>query len=255
MSQPLLELKQVSRNVGGLTILHNISLELMESEILGLIGPNGAGKTSLFNAISGQAPADSGLIKLATRPIHALKVDARARAGLARSFQTSRLFPELSLLENISMAVRLRQGSGYRWWRKHVWLERSYAQARELLRDSCLSKKTEQAANTLSYGEQRILDVLICLAQQPRVLLLDEPTAGLSQAEAETVMALVQQSRQACSIMLISHDIDTVMRHCDRVAVLSQGRLLICASPQEVARNQEAQKAYLGTELTTQGTL
>ncbi|MCX5591261.1 ABC transporter ATP-binding protein [Alcaligenes endophyticus] len=246
MNPPLLRLEHVNRQIGGLRILNDINLRVEPAEILGLIGPNGAGKTSLFNIISGQTAADSGQLYMAEQVITTLSVSQRARLGMARSFQTSRIFPELSLLDNLAMAIRIRLGSAYRWWRSKQSLVSSQALASELLQGTPLATKQEQMAATLSYGEQRILDVLLCLAQQPQLLLLDEPTAGLSQAESRAVMTLVHTHRHQCSILLISHDIDIVMQHCQRVAVLSQGNLLACDTPDRIKRHPLAQQAYLG---------
>lgn len=251
MSPPLLDLTHIKRQIGGLGILNDISLHIEPAEILGLIGPNGAGKTSLFNVISGQAAADSGQLSLAGQNITGLSVSQRARLGIARSFQTSRIFPELNVVDNLSMAIRVRLGSAYRWRQSRRHLANSHALATELLIGTSLTSKQEQCASTLSYGEQRILDVLICLAQQPRLLLLDEPTAGLSQAEALAIMELVHHHRQQCGVILISHDVDIVMQHCQRVAVLSQGSLIACDTPERVKQNPHAQQAYLGATVSS----
>ena len=247
MSTALLQLHGIRRQVGGLRILDNITLSLQETEIMGIIGPNGAGKTSLFNVISGQNHVDQGQLTFAGQSITALSVAQRARLGIARSFQSSRIFPDLSILDNLALALRVRQGSAYRWWRASHWLHSSHTLAQNLLQHTELESRASVLAGSLSYGEQRILDVLICLAQQPNLLLLDEPTAGLSPAESQSIMRLTQRHSKTCGVLLISHDVDIVMEHCQRIAVLSNGQLLACDTPANIRQHAAVQQAYLGT--------
>lgn len=242
----LLSLHNVCLRVGGLDILNEVSLELRAGETLGLIGPNGAGKTTLFNIINGMAHATSGQVLFDGMDLRARSPIERAQQGLVRSFQTSRIFPELNLLQNLALAIRTRQGGAYRWWGGNAARRNSDTAAHTLLEHSTLAGRGHTLARNLSYGEQRILDLLIALAQQPRVLLLDEPTAGLSESEAQAVMALVHAMRGQCAVLLISHDIDIVFRECDRIAVLSSGVLLTAGTPHDVRRHPGARQAYLG---------
>lgn len=242
----LLSTRELALQVGGLSILTDVSLELRAGETLGLIGPNGAGKTTLFNIISGLTRPTGGQVLLQGQDLRSLGPIERARQGLVRSFQTSRIFPELTLLQNLSLAVRIKKYCGYQWWGRKAARAASQHAAQALLEHSALAGRGHQLASALSYGEQRILDVLIALAQQPRVLLLDEPTAGLSESESRDVMALVHARRGQCAVLLISHDIDIVFQECDRIAVLSGGMLLTCDTPEAVRQHAGARQAYLG---------
>ncbi|MGE8548281.1 MAG: ABC transporter ATP-binding protein [Alcaligenes sp.] len=242
----LLSLRGVALRVGGLEILSCVDLDLQAGETLGLIGPNGAGKTTLFNIINGMARPSAGQVLLDGADLRAHSPIQRARLGLVRSFQTSRIFPELNLLQNLALAVRLKKGCGYRWWGRDAARRDSDAAALALLEHSALAGRGHIPARSLSYGEQRILDLLIALAQQPRVLLLDEPTAGLSESESREVIALVHAMRGQCAVLLISHDIDIVFQECDRIAVLSSGNLLTTGTPAQVRRHAGARQAYLG---------
>nr|WP_321330927.1 ABC transporter ATP-binding protein [Alcaligenes faecalis] len=242
----LLSTRELALHVGGLDILTDVSLELRAGETLGLIGPNGAGKTTLFNIISGLATPSSGQVLLEGKNLRSLGPIERAKQGLVRSFQTSRIFPELSLLQNLALAVRIKKDCGYHWWSRKSARNASQQAAEALLEHSALAGRGHLLARSLSYGEQRILDLLIALAQEPRVLLLDEPTAGLSESESREVMALVHAMRGQCAVLLISHDIDIVFQECDRIAVLSSGTLLTCDTPDAVRQHAGARQAYLG---------
>jgi len=236
----------VHKHFGGFRAVDGASFEIAKGSITGLIGPNGAGKTSLFNVISGLLAPCSGQVRLGGRSLANKSPEARARWGMARSFQTSRIFPELSLLDNIALGLRACGPDGYAWWRGRARHHASLERASTLLAGTPLVSRGEQPAADLSYGEQRILDVLIALAQKPRLLLLDEPTAGLSAAEAQAIMALVRSAHNQCAILLISHDIDIVFSTSDRVAVLSQGSLLTIGEPAAVRAHPQAIRAYLG---------
>lgn len=242
----LLSTRELALHVGGLDILSDVSLELYAGETLGLIGPNGAGKTTLFNIISGLATPSSGQVFLEGKDLRSLGPIERAKQGMVRSFQTSRIFPELTLLQNLALAVRIKKECAYYWWGRKAARAASQQAAQDLLEHSALAGRGHLLAGSLSYGEQRILDLLIALAQQPRVLLLDEPTAGLSESESREVMALVHAMRGQCAVLLISHDIDIVFQECDRIAVLSSGVLLTCDTPNAVRQHAGARQAYLG---------
>lgn len=245
-SRPLLELKHVSKRFGALRVLDDVSFDIHAGETVGLIGPNGAGKTSLFNVISGLLAPCDGQVWLDGRNLGRKRSETRARLGLARSFQTSRIFPELSALDNIALALRARGSGAYAWWHGRRHHDASLERAQALLDGTPFAARSHRPAADFSYGEQRILDVLIALAQDPVLLLLDEPTAGLSASEAQAIMALVRSEHARCAILLISHDIDIVFSASDRVAVLSLGRLLTIAEPAAVRAHPEAIRAYLG---------
>jgi len=244
--QPLLSLAHISKQFGALHVLDDVSFDIHVGETVGLIGPNGAGKTSLFNVISGLLAPTTGQVWLDGCNLKRSGPVQRTRLGMVRSFQTSRVFPELSILDNIALGMRAGGPGAYAWWQGRHHHQASLAQADALLSDTVFSGRGQQRAAGLSYGEQRILDVLIALAQRPKLLLLDEPTAGLSEFEAQTVMTLVQSLHAQCAILLISHDIDIVFAVSDRIAVLSLGQLLTIDQPAAVRAHPAAVRAYLG---------
>jgi branched-chain amino acid transport system ATP-binding protein len=241
---PVLSLQQVGKSFGPIPVLRDISLDVMPTETLGLIGPNGAGKTTLFNLISGLYSPGSGQILFRGKSLAASTPAARARMGLVRTFQKSMIFPALSIQDNIAMAVRASNGTGYCWRRPSD--NSALDKARAIIDTSSMRGRHADPVSDLSYGEQRIVDILIALAQEPALLLLDEPTAGLSDAEAKSLLALVREQHAHIAILLISHDIDIVFQACDRVAVLDLGKLLVVDSPQAVAGHPDARAAYLG---------
>ena len=241
---PILTLNGVGKSFGAVTVLQDIDLDVRRGETLGLIGPNGAGKTTLFNLIGGLHAPDTGRIRFRGGDLAPRSPAARARMGLVRTFQKSLVFPELSVQDNIAMAVRASQGTGYSLRRSAHVLARSHALS--LIDTSPLKGRHAEPVSGLSYGEQRIVDILIALAQKPLLLLLDEPTAGLADTEARTLLALVRRQHARISIVLISHDIDIVFQTCDRVAVLDLGKLLVVDAPRNVVEHPAARAAYLG---------
>lgn len=243
---PALLLQDIHQRFGALHVLRGVTLALHRGETLGLIGPNGAGKTSLLNVISGFAQADAGQVMLAGRDISRLAPQARARLGLVRCFQSSHVFPEHSVRDNLVLALRASVGSA-RGVRAHGPLARSRAQAHALLGQTPLRGLGGVPARDLSYGQRRLLDLLIALAPKPALLLLDEPTAGLSTAEAAQAMQVVQDLCPHSTTLLVSHDLDIVFAHCDRIAVLNQGQLVTVGSADAIRSDEAAQKAYLGT--------
>ncbi|MBE9607189.1 ATP-binding cassette domain-containing protein [Acetobacteraceae bacterium H6797] len=242
----LLELTGIGKSFGAFQALSDVSLSLREGEMLGLIGPNGAGKTTLFNIITGFLKPDSGQVRYDGAAIDRLSPGQRVARGLVRSFQKPMVFPALSLRENIAMALRQHAGQGLRW-PGGAAKRAADAKAEQLLARSGLTRRGEERMADLSYGEQRMADLLMALALEPRLLLLDEPTAGLSQQEAERLLGLVRQLEARTTVMLVAHDIDIVFGHCDRVAVLHLGRMLRCDTPAAVRADAEVQAAYLGS--------
>lgn len=251
MSTPCLRLRSIGRAFGGVSVLDHVDLDVAPGAMLGLIGPNGAGKTTLFNIMSGFLSADTGTLELDGRDLGKMSPRARSRAGMVRTFQKSLVFPSLTVRGNVAMAIRATAGTGYRWWQGRAALRDADARAHALLGDSGLVARIDTRAADLSYGEQRLLDVLIALAQTPRVLLLDEPTAGLSEAEAQQVLALVRTHRAGASVVLISHDIDIVFGLCERVAVLDLGRLIAIGTPAAIRADARVLSAYLGMPADT----
>ncbi len=251
MSASRLQLRGIGRAFNGVPVLEHIDLDVAPGAMLGLIGPNGAGKTTLFNILSGFVSSDSGSLRLDGQDIARMSPRARSRGGVVRTFQNSLIFPSLAVRDNVAMALCAATGTGYRWWGGQSARLAADMQARVLLGQSGLAARVDALAADLSYGEQRLLDVVIALAQTPRVLLLDEPTAGLSQAEAQQVLALVSEHRADASVVLISHDIDIVFGVCERVAVLDLGRLIAIDTPAAIRADARVLSAYLGMPAAT----
>ncbi len=252
-SAPLLELQALSCRFGGLRALDQVSLEVTSGEIFGLIGPNGAGKTTLFNLISGLTAASGGRILWRGQPIGGLRPDRIARLGLARTFQNLRLFAPLSALENVLVGLHgsartplvagLLGSASFR--RRQRELE---AQALELLELLELGPLAQQSAGSLSYGNQRRLEIARALATGPRLLLLDEPAAGLNPAEKSELSGLIRRLRERfeLTVLIIEHHVPLMMDLCDRLAVLNFGERIALGTPELVRRDPAVIEAYLG---------
>lgn len=250
--RPLLSLQHISKRFGALQVLDDISFDVMPGETLGLIGPNGAAKTSLLNIVNGFSRADTGRLLLDGRDILPLAPGKRARLGMARCFQSSRIFPEHSLIDNLAFAIRIARGGAYRLFDRGASLARSREQAAAMLSQTLFRQQLHVPAGALSYGSQRLVDLLIALAGEPTLLLLDEPTAGLSRAESAEAMQLLHRFCAHSTRLLISHDLDLVFAHCQRIAVLNAGRLVAIDTTEAIRRHEGAQRAYLGVEQEVQ---
>jgi len=254
-SDPLLKVEGVGISFGGLRALHDISLQLGANEILGVIGPNGAGKTTLFNVISGMAMPDQGRIMFAGENITRMPAHARTRLGMARTFQNLALFSDMSVIDNVRVGahVRLNSGllsAGLRMRSERVEELRSLGDAAGLLNFVGLLPYAEQPAHGLAFGHQRLLEVARALASRPRLLLLDEPAAGLNSAELESLVHLIRRIREtyALSVLLIGHTMRLVMGLSDRIIVLDHGVQLAEGSPREIQSDARVIAAYLGAE-------
>jgi branched-chain amino acid transport system ATP-binding protein len=247
MTVPALVLEHVSRHFGGLKAVDDVGLTVAAGERHAVIGPNGAGKTTLFNLISGELAPTAGTIVLFGTDITRLAPYQRAALGIARTFQITKLFPGLTVLENVllaSEALDRRKLSMHRAVSSYPDLER---RARQLIDRFALSPFAHEVAGNLSYGDQRKLEVALSMAGQPRLLLLDEPMAGLSAAESRTMHALIEQLDPAIAVLLIEHDMDVAFSFAERITVLHQGRVLTAGHRDEVSANRTVQEIYLGT--------
>ena len=250
-----LRITDLTKSFGGLTAVDGFNLELGDRDLQGIIGPNGAGKTTVFNLITGVYEPDRGQIQLGERPVSGLPSDAIARAGIARTFQNIRLFAQMTVLDNITMALHARAGywlweAAFRTGNFHRQEARLLAESREHLARFGLLDRQRESAGSLPYGEQRRLEIARALATGPKVLLLDEPAAGMNPREVEELIQLIQQVHRdfSLAILLIEHQLPVVMELCREVQVLDFGQTIASGAPQEVVRNPLVIEAYLGEE-------
>jgi branched-chain amino acid transport system ATP-binding protein len=243
----ILETENLTKAFGALTAVNRVSLKIEAGALHSIIGPNGAGKTTLFNLLTGTFPPSSGRILLEGRDITGTPAHSIAHLGLARSFQRTNVFPAFSLLDNVWVAAFAcgRSWSGLVWKNARAYAEVG-ERARQALADVGLSHKANQLAREISHGEQRQLELAIALAAAPRVLLLDEPAAGLSPEETRRMVALVRSLKGRYTIVLIEHKMDIIMSVSDRISVMHFGNLIAEGTPQEIQRNPEVRRAYLG---------
>jgi branched-chain amino acid transport system ATP-binding protein len=253
MSQPLLQVKGVSKRFGGLQALSDVGIEIQPGTIYGLIGPNGAGKTTFFNVITGLYTPDTGSFVLDGKPYTPTAVHEVAMQGIARTFQNIRLFPEMTALENVMVGRHVRTASGVigAVLRTAGFKAEEAAiakRAQELLDYVGIGKYAPYRARTLSYGDQRRLEIARALATEPKLLALDEPAAGMNATEKVQLRELLSRiSKDGKTILLIEHDVKLVMGLCDRVTVLDYGKQIAEGTPVEVQKNAAVIEAYLGT--------
>ena len=245
---PVIETRELTIRFGGNVAVDKVSLKFEEFHLKSIIGPNGAGKTTLFNLISGQYKPTDGRVLFYGRDITRLDPASRTQLGIGRSFQLTNIFPTLSVLENVRLALQSNADVGMVFWRH--W--RSYSdledRAYDLLMQVLLEDRWAHAASTLTHGEQRKLEIAILLGLDPAVLLLDEPTAGMSIEEVPAILEIIQDIKAAHNrtILLVEHKFDMIMSVSDTIAVLKEGRLICDDTPEAVANNEEVQAAYLG---------
>ena len=242
---PALQLSSLSRRFGALKALREVTLEVAAGARHVILGANGAGKTTLFNIVTGELPPSAGRILLFGREITRLPVHARARLGLRRSYQQSTLFNNLSVVDNLFLAVR-GVSTGRFAWRRPAAAHPTMLAARELARSSGLDRRLASRAADLSHGEQRQLEIGMTLAGSPRLILLDEPAAGLSPAERQRLVALLQALPAAVTLLMIEHDMDVALTIADRVTVMHQGSVLTEGTAAAIADDQRVHDVYMG---------
>jgi branched-chain amino acid transport system ATP-binding protein len=241
-----LSIVDLRRDFGGLRALDRVSLDVAVGERRVILGPNGAGKTTMFNLVTGLLRPTAGRIRLFDQDVTRLAPYRRARLGLGRTFQITTLFPRLSVLDSVLLAVQGADGGRRIVLHRPAGSGRRQEHARILLSEWGLWDRRDEPARLLSYGEQRQLELILALAARPRVLLLDEPTAGLSPAETATVAAMIDRFPRDVTVLLIEHDMDVAMALADGVTVLHQGRVLAHGSRDEIARDPRVAEIYLG---------
>jgi branched-chain amino acid transport system ATP-binding protein len=248
MSEPaLLDIRSLHKRFGGVAATDGVDLKVAAGEIHALIGPNGAGKTTLVAQVAGQIASDSGSVRFDGSDITHLSPHRRALRGLARSFQITRLFQSLSVLDNMAVAVQAVAGRTFSSWQRVDADTGLFERAHAMLDRLGLGDRHDWRIEQLSHGEQRALEVGMALAGKPKLVLLDEPLAGMGAQESEAMTALVDSLRGEFGVLLIEHDVDAVFRLADTVSVLVNGRIIASGKPEEVRRNPEVATAYLGS--------
>ena len=248
MSNALLEVRALSKSFGGIRATDNVNLTVQEGEIHAVIGPNGAGKTTLIAQLAGMLPSDSGQIVFAGRDVTRLPTHARARLGMARSFQTTSIFHDLSVLDNTLLAVQAHAGHSYRFWQKARSDARLTAPAMAALEQIGLAGKAGLSARKLSHGEHRQLEIAMALAGKSILLLLDEPMAGMGAEESAQMVDLLRGLKSQKSMLLIEHDMDVVFALADRITVMVSGKTIASGAPETIRADENVRRAYLGEE-------
>ncbi|WP_315721197.1 MULTISPECIES: ABC transporter ATP-binding protein [unclassified Bradyrhizobium] len=241
-----LETRGLDKHFGGLHVTRDLSLKIVPGARHALIGPNGAGKTTVINQLTGVLEPSAGRILLEGQDITDLPVHKRVLRGLSRTFQINQLYPDLTPLETIGLAVSERLGGGGNWWRRMGTRDDINAEIAETLERFRLLDVMNDRTATLPYGKQRLLEIAVAIAAKPRVLLLDEPAAGVPEGERKDILAAVAALPRDVTVLLIEHDMDLVFSFADRISVLVSGALLVEGAPDEVARDPQVKAVYLG---------
>jgi branched-chain amino acid transport system ATP-binding protein len=247
----ILETSGLTKEFRGFVAVNDVNLRVGRGSIHGLIGPNGAGKTTCFNLLTKFLPVTRGSIRYEGQDITGKKPAEIARLGLVRSFQISAVFPHLSVLENVRVALQRQRGGSFDFWRSDSLLRRFNDRAMELLEDVGLTGYERLPAGELSYGRKRALEMATTLAMEPQMMLLDEPTAGMAHEDVDRIVALVKRVAAGRTVLLVEHNLKVVAGLCDRITVLARGAVLAEGDYQSVARNPDVIAAYLGSEAHT----
>ena len=245
---PVLSVERLVKRFGGLTATDDLSLTVAPGEIHAVIGPNGAGKTTLINQLGGEFFPDEGRIVFEGRDITRLPPHERSLAGVGRSYQITSVFADFTVLQNVSLAVQGHAGHSFRFWKPASAQHELNEPARAALAQVGLADRADTPVAALAHGERRQLEIAMTLASSPRLLLLDEPMAGMSHAESEGVVRLLAGLKGRYTILLVEHDMDAVFALADRITVLVYGRPIACGTPEEIRNNAEVREAYLGEQ-------
>ncbi|MSO66637.1 MAG: ABC transporter ATP-binding protein [Pseudolabrys sp.] len=246
MSEPMLQVENLAKRFGGIVATDDLVLNVEAGELHAVIGPNGAGKTTLIAQLSGQLSPDSGRVRFDGKDITALPMYRRSRLGLARSFQITSLFLDLSVLDNVALAVQAHAGHSFRFWRNARSEPDLREPARAALARVGLGERADGRASALSHGEHRQLELAMALAGSPRMLLLDEPMAGLGPEESARMVEMLRALKRELTILLVEHDMEAVFALADRITVLVYGRVIASGKPDDIRANADVRDAYLG---------
>jgi branched-chain amino acid transport system ATP-binding protein len=246
---PVLSLRNLSKRFGGLVAVDAVDLDIAAGEVHALIGPNGAGKTTLIHQITGSLATESGEIRFLERDVTRLRPHERVRLGLARSYQITSIFRRFTVLDNLALAVQARSGTSFSFWRPVASEAALFEEARAIADEVGLAKKVASLASALAHGEQRALEVGLALATRPKLVLLDEPTAGMGPEDSNRMISLIGRIRASVTVLLVEHDMDAVFRLADRITVLVNGRVIATGKPERIRADPEVRRAYLGDEL------
>jgi len=249
MNKILLEVGGLTKSFGALLACDDVNLEVREGETHAIIGPNGAGKTTLISQLAGNLRPDRGRVRFAGEDITALSAPARARRGFARSFQITSIYPDFTALENVMLAVQAHSGSSFRFWRPAREEASLRSPASAILEEVGLGGRSGVLAANLAHGEQRALEIATALATRPRLLLLDEPVAGMGAEETQRMIGYLSTLKGGMALILVEHDMDAVFFLADRISVLVYGRIIATGAPEEIRANPEVRRAYLGEEV------
>lgn len=248
MSDALLSVRDLVKRFGGLVATDHASFEVRRGEVHALIGPNGAGKTTLIHQLSGALAPDAGQIVFDGHDITRRPMHERVLAGLARSYQITSIFRRLSVLDNVALAVQARSGTSLKFWARARDEVQRYEEAAAIAQRVGLGARLDTLAGALAHGEQRQLEVGLAVATRPKLLLLDEPMAGMGPEESEQMVTLLQGLRRELTVLLVEHDMDAVFRLADRISALVAGRVIASGTPDQIRQDEAVRRAYLGDE-------
>ena len=244
----MLQIRQLTKRYGGLLATDQLSLSLAAGELHAIIGPNGAGKTTLIAQLSGEVAPDSGAIEFDGHDITALLPAQRALRGLARSYQITSVFPDFSVLENVTLAMQAHRGHSFGFWTPMLAQPALVEPAMRAIAQAGLSQRCSSKVSELAHGERRQLELAMVLVAEPKLLLLDEPMAGMSHQESGNVVRTLQGLKGRYTMLLVEHDMDAVFALADRISVMVYGRIIASGTPDDIRNNEEVKIAYLGEE-------
>ncbi len=246
MTAPVLSTRRLDKSFGSLVVARGIELALPPGVRYALIGPNGAGKTTLINLMTGMLDPDAGQILLGDEDVTRLPPAQRVKRGLVRTFQINTLFPRLTALESVTLAVCERRGVAATWWRSLTAYRDAMDEAYDVLRSLTLGAVCHRSTRELAYGQQRLLEIALALATRPKVLLLDEPAAGVPRSESADLFAAIAGLSEDLTVLFIEHDMNVVFRFASRIIVMVGGRILVEGAPAEIAGDPRVREVYLG---------